>query len=72
MPKDAHFESQALCIRKKILRALFIFPKLNESKRGLNRQVLAAESLIFILRVSDVAFYIHVILATSFGSDRPL
>lgn len=43
-PKDAHLESQALCIRKKMLRALFVFPKLSESKRGLNRQVLAAKS----------------------------
>lgn len=57
-PKDAHFESQALCIGKKILRALFVFPKLSESKRGLNRQVLAAKSLIFIRSVSDVVLYI--------------
>lgn len=51
-----------------MLRALFVFPKLSESKRGLNRQVLAA-NLILIRSVSDAVLYIHVILGISFRPD---
>lgn len=51
-------------------KGTFHFSKTKGKQEGTKQASISSESLIFIGRVSEAVFYIHLILTISFGADR--